>query len=80
MKAFGSAKTESLIRERKGADPNENFINALKQPNNRIVDNDALKFLANLRKEALVVMGQNISVEEEKGEKFEDFQAFHVIG
>ena len=81
MRAFGSSKTESLILERKSADPNENFINALKQPNNRIVDNDALSFLAKLRKEALVVMGKTITMEETtKDEKLDEFQAFHVIG
>lgn len=81
LQAFGPIQTESLIRERRGVDPNEHFIQALKQPNNRLVDNDALKFLAKLRKETLVIMGQNISMDkEEKDETLDEFQPFHVIG
>ncbi len=81
VKAFGPKKTESLIQERQISSPVEDFIAALKQPNNRIVDNHALQFLASLREEATsATSAMEQPIADMMDEKLEDFASFYVIG
>lgn len=81
MQKLGQKQTESLIRERRNTPPVEDFIAALKQPSNRIVDNNALDFLASLREEVVSSMeAKHASEDDDDDEKYDDFEAFYMIG
>ena len=77
MQSIEQGRATSLLKKAQVPAPAEQFIAALKQPENRVVDDSTLTFLKGLQKDAITV--NNIQASSAK-DADEDLGAFIVVG